>query len=145
MSSIIIEDNKFPDIIVQFILDYMMTDDMIPDNDNWNVVVKKMEGAGIKTILMQYYLNTNSIEKSKYKNIKKIFHDKSKKETINIVNQIPNTINKKKKGNLSGIIKKVLKLIKSHKECHYGMPLHEDTIDKIIDKVLNESEYIQED
>ena len=65
MSSIIIEDDKFPDIVVQFILDYMMTDDMIPDNENWSAVVKKMEGAGIKTILLQYYLNTNAIEKSK--------------------------------------------------------------------------------
>jgi len=142
MSSVIVEDDKFPDIVVQFILDYMMTDDMIPDNDNWSAVVKKMEGAGMKTILLQYYLNTNAIEKSKYKDIKKIFHGGSRKETINIVDQIPNVAKTKPKG-ISKIIKRVLKLIKSHRERHYGMPLNEETIDQIIDKVLKESTYTQ--
>jgi len=144
MSTVKVENDKFPDIIVQFILDYMMTEDMIPDNENWAFIVKKMEGAGMKAQLMKYYLNTNAIEKSKYKDIKKIFHTKSKssgKETINIVNQIPDTSKEKpKKQGISKIIKKVLKLIKSHKERHYGMPLHEETIDQIIQKVLKESE-----
>jgi len=145
MSTVKVENDKFPDIIIQFMLDYMMSDDMIPDNENWAYIMQKMEGAGMKAQLMKYYLSTNAIDKSKYKDIKKIFHTKTKstgKETINIVNQIPDTIKKKSKvSGISKIIKNVLKLIKSHRERHYGMPLHEDTIDKIIEKVLKESDY----
>jgi len=140
MSSIIIKKDNFPDIVIQFILDCMMSTDINIDNDDWDIILEKINKSGLKAPLLKYYLNTDAVDKSKYKDIKKIFHknENSKKETINIVNNITKT-KKEKPKNITKIIKKVLKLIKSHKEHHYGMPLHEDTINKIIEKVLDES------
>lgn len=141
MSSIIIEEDRFPDIVVQFILDNIMSDDMDIDNPEWDVLLSKIENAGLKANLIKYYINTNAVDKSKYKDIKKIFHTKGKvkKSTINIVDKVPSKSKNKEKSSISKVVKKILKIIKSHKRRHYGMPLNESVIDNIIEKVINES------
>jgi hypothetical protein len=119
-----------------------MTDDMILNNENWDIVAKKIKDAGLKPILLKYYINTNAVNKSKYKDIKKIFHNNSKKETINIINgksdQSP-----KNNSNIKKNVKRIIKLIKFQKNRNHGMPLSEEMIDKIINKVLTEN--IRED
>jgi len=40
---------------------------------------------------------------------------------------------------IKDIVKKALKLIKAHKKRIHGMPLNEETVDKIIEKIIKES------
>ena len=141
MSSIHIEPDHFPDVVIQYLLDSMMTDNM-GDNEAWDNVVKKMEGAGMKAQLLKYYLNTNAVDKSKYKDIKKVFHSNGMiKSTINIQNKKAKKDKAKKDSTTKSLIKKVLRLIKAHKEKYtHGMPLNEERIDKIIENVLKETD-----
>jgi len=139
MASIKVDVNEFADIVSLFILDYIMSDNMIIDNDKWETFIDHTRDRGLKTELVKYYISTSGTSKNKYKEIKRIFtkEGKGKKATINITNEYKEK--PKEKGKLKSLLKKTVKLIKSHKYRHYGMPLNEDTIDKILDHVLTEA------
>jgi len=139
MASIKVSIDEFPDVVALFTLDYIMSDKMVIDNDKWELFIDHTRDRGLKTELVKYYIATDAIGKSKYKEIKRIFtkEGKGKKATINIINEYKEK--SKEKGKLKTLLKKAIKLIKSHKDRHYGMPLNEDVIDKILDRVLTEA------
>jgi hypothetical protein len=89
---------------------------------------------------VKYYIATNANEKSRYKEIKRIFREKGKgrRATINIVNNDSGKSDVKKDGIIKTITKKVLKAVTEHKKRYYNMPLTESKVDDIIDKVINE-------
>jgi hypothetical protein len=141
MATVKVTEDTFPDIVVLFILDYIMSDDMVIDNEKWEYFIDKLHGKGLKTELVKYYIATNANEKSRYKEIKKIFHKqgKGRRATINIINQDGKKKDDAKKDSvIKTIVKKALKIVMEHKKKYYNMPLTETKVDDIIDKVMNE-------
>jgi len=136
MATIKVTKNEFPDIVVMFMMDYIMDNKIVIDNDNWDYFVDKMMGKGIKPQLLKYYIDIDAIEKSKYKEVKGIFSGKGNRSTINIVNN-----DKQEKTNTSKIkriIRKVLNITEKRRNKYRGFPLTDDIIDDIINKVVNE-------
>jgi len=142
MSQINIKKDDFPDILVMFMLDYIMSDDMDIDNIQWEKFILQLEKLGIKVNLVKYYIGINATKKTKYKSISGIFRDKSKnKATINIIDKdVKNKKQKTSNTDTKQKIKKVLKLVREYRNKRYGMPLTEDIIDNIIDKVIGEDD-----
>lgn len=142
MSSIKTTTNKFPDIIISFMLDYIMNEDSMDiENDKWTIFLDSFKSKGLKPALIKYYIATNAVDKSKYKMIKNVFSNKKteKKSTIAILNSRNKEKEKPtKKSILKKVIKKIITTIKNEKKKCYGMPLHESKIDNIIDSVLKE-------
>lgn len=138
MPSINVTPNEFADIVVTFLIDNMVGDDLLLENEEWDVIIDKMEKSGLKSYLMHMYMNMPTKTRNKYKYIDNIFQtpdmgrysinilrDKSKKD-------LPS---KKKNSIIKQVIKKSLKLIKAHRK-RYGNLITEETVDKIIDKVI---------
>ena len=141
MATVKVTEDTFPDIVALFILDYIMSDDMVVDNEKWEYFIDKLHGKGLKTELVKYYIATNANEKSRYKEIKRIFRKegKGRKATINIINQDDRKKSDAKKDSvIKTIVKKALKAVTEHKKKYYNMPLTESKVDDIIDKVMNE-------
>jgi hypothetical protein len=118
-----------------------MSDDMVIDNEKWEYFIDKLHGKGLKTELVKYYIATDANEKSRYKEIKRIFRKESKgrKATINIVNQDDGKKGDGKKDNIiKTITKRTLKTVTEYKKKYYNMPLTESKVDDIINKVMNE-------
>jgi hypothetical protein len=141
MATVKVTEDTFPDIVALFILDYIMSDDMVVDNEKWEYFIDKLHGKGLKTELVKYYIATNANEKSRYKEIKRIFRKegKGRKATINIVNQDDRKKSDVKKDSvIKTIVKKALKAVTEHKKKYNYMPLTESKVDDIIDKVMNE-------
>jgi Zn-finger domain-containing protein len=142
MATVKVTEDTFPDIVALFILDYIMSDDMVIDNEKWEYFIDILHGKGLKTELVKYYIATNANEKSRYKEIKRIFRKegKGRKATINIVNQDDRKKSDVKKDSvIKTIVKKALKAVTEHKKKYYNMPLTESKEDDIIHKVMNES------
>jgi hypothetical protein len=141
MATVKVTEDTFPDIVALFILDYIMSDDMVVDNEKWEYFIDKLHGKGLKTELVKYYIATNANEKSRYKEIKRIFRKegKGRKATINIINKDGTKKSDAKKDSvIKTIVKKALKAVTEHKKKYYNMPLTESKVDDIIDKVMNE-------
>ena len=137
MAGIKVTPNQYADVTVAFLLDAMMKrEEILPNNPEFHYILRKMEKAGMKSHLMSYYLDTSSITRGKYKTIRKSFTGADVNNNISIVNS-DDTMPDDEKSTIRNIVKQTLKLIKSHKlKKNSGLPLNEETVDKIITKVL---------
>jgi hypothetical protein len=139
MPTINVTPNDFVDIVSCFLIDNMIGDELLIDNEEWDIIISKMEKCGLKSYLMHMYMNMPSKTRTKYKYIDNIFHtDDIGRYTINILRQSKSEKKlplKKKNGIIKQVIKKSLKMIKSHKK-RYGNVITEETVDKIIDRAL---------
>jgi hypothetical protein len=138
MAGIKVTPNQYADVTIAFLLDAMMKpDEVLPNNPEFHYIIKKMQKAGLKSQLMSYYLDTSSITRGKYKVVRKSFTGKSDNNNIQITKSPDTKIPDDAKTTIRNIVKQTLKIIKSHKlNRNNGMPLNEKTVDKIIDKVL---------
>lgn len=136
MASIRVTPDEFADFVIAFLLDSMMRSDKVLDeNDEYHYIIRKMERAGLKSQLLSYFLDTSAITRGKYKIISKSFTGEESQNSI-VISGTP-TSSYDDKTTIKNIVKQTLRLIKSHKlRKNNGMPLNEETIDKIIDKVL---------
>ena len=140
MATIKVTTNEFPDIIVMFLMDYIMNNKITIKNDNWDYFVDKMIGKGLKAQVLKYYIDIDAIEKSKYKEIKGIFTDKGSRSTINIVkNDTKPNKDDTKVSTIKKIVKKVLHITEKRKKRYYNMPLTDEVINGIVNKVINEN------
>ena len=141
MSSIHIDSDDWPDIVVSYLLDKMMNpDEVSPDNKEFNKIINKMKNSGMKPSLLHMYLNSESVIRGKYKIISSVFNDEhqtTSRITISNNQSIKDIDDKNKKVSIKNIVKKALKLIKSHKK-KYGNLITEKTVDKLVDKILEE-------
>lgn len=138
MAGIRVTPNQYSDITVAFLLDAMMhPDEVLPNNPEFHFIINKMQKAGLKSQLMSYYLDTSSITRGKYKVIRKSFTGLEAQNTIHITKSDDTVLPPDKKMTIRNIVKQTLRIIKSHKfRRNNGMPLNEETVDKIINKVL---------
>lgn len=138
MASIKLTPDEFADVVVAFLLDSMMkSDDVLPESHEFHYIVKKMEMGGMKAHLLSYFLDTSSITRGKYKVLRKSFVDKGQQNNILITADLAKDDKYDDKITIKNIVKQTLRLIKSHKmRKNNGMPLNEETVDKIIDKVM---------
>lgn len=138
MAGITVTPDEFADIVVSFILDAMTKPDVIlPNNVEFGYIIHKMVGGGMKSPLLSYYLDTSSITRGKYKMIQKSFTEQGDRSSIVISKSSNDKMPDDEKSTIKHIVKQTLRTIKSHKmRRNNGMPLNEETVDKIIDKVL---------
>jgi len=138
MAGIKTTPNQYADITISFLLDAMMKpDDILPDNHEFHYIIGKMKKSGLKAQLLSYYLDTSSLTRNKYKVIRKSFTGKADSNSIVIVRSGDTTIPDDEKTTIKNIVKQTLRIIKSHKlRKNNGMPLNEETVEKIINKVL---------
>jgi hypothetical protein len=138
MAGIKVSPDEFADIVVAFLLDNIMQPgEILPNNVEFDYITDKMKNGGLKSPLMSYYIDTSSITRGKYKMIRGSFTGKDKQNTI-VISGVPDTpMPDDEKTTIKNIVKQTLRIIKSHKmRRNNGMPLNEETIDKIIDKEL---------
>ena len=142
MATIKITENEFPDVVVMFLMDYIMGNKTTIKNERFDDFIDKM-GAGIKPKLLKYYIGLDAIEKSKYKEIKGIFSGNTKRATINIIKDgDTKKENPDKVSRIKNIVKKVFGVVeKKKKKCH-GMPLSEEVITGIIENIIKNEEVI---
>ncbi len=143
MPAINVDKEEFTDIVMNFLLDNIRDGgkDLSIDSDDFNVIIEKMKKCGLKVHLTYAYINSDPTTRSKYKMIRKAFTgDSSGKYTITIQSkkERKDTTSKEKETILKTIVKKSLKLIKSHKT-RYGQLITEDTVDRLIDKIIKEN------
>ena len=140
MPTINVTPNEFTDIVASFLIDNMVGDDLLLENEEWDIIIKKMEKCGLKSYLMHMYMNMDTKTRTKYKNINNIFqYPDMGRYTINILRGKPkkDLPSKKKNSIIKQMVKKSLKLIKSHRK-RYGNLITEETVDKIIDRALKD-------
>jgi len=140
MPNIKLTPNEFADITITFLLDALMEKDgdVLPNHDEFQYVMKRMERAGLKTHFLHMYLNMKPLTRGKYKKLKSAFTDKaSGGYNIHINGNEKDTDQEEPEGLTKSLIKKSIKMIKSHKS-QYGSLITEDTLDKIIDKVMKD-------
>jgi predicted transcriptional regulator len=110
VAKIIVEPNEFADIVISFLFDKMLhPKEIVPNNDDFNEFIEKIRGKGLKTLLMQYFLNMDSRTRVKYKIIKDVLEEGSSQTSV--INISPEKVEKKKeisKGLLKNIIKKLI-------------------------------------
>ena len=137
MAAIKINPDEFVDIMVAFLLDKMMEEDVVlPGNEQFDELIDLMTRLGIKPFLLKHYIRSSPVLRNKYKVIRKSFIDRSHRSSIDIAG----TADDKKKSSLAGKIKKIIKLVNNSKTRNLGVPLTEEKIDVIIDKVMSEGE-----
>ena len=137
MAGINITPDGFPDIVVSFLLDAMMNDNILPGNDEFSLLIDKIKSS-TKPSLLNYYMSMDATSRGRYKMIQKSFIDGGQ-SVIAISGEPEQKISVDKHKTIKYIIKKVLSLIKSEKlRKNNGMPLNEEKVDRIIQYVLNE-------
>ncbi len=137
MNAINITKDKWPDIVVAFLLDKMIKgDDVLGDDERFNDLMKVMETRGLKPILLHYYMSSDPTSRSKYKMIGKSFKT-GNTEGARISIAPSKTTPKKDTSTIKNLIKKALRLVVAHKK-RSGFPLSEEKVDKILDKLLKE-------
>ena len=141
MASIKITPDQFADIVIALLLDAMSEkENILADNEEFYQIIDKMKRSGMKAPLLSYYISTSSIVRNKYKVIRPSFTDEGASNTI-VIDESPDKKSKDdpKASKIKTLVKKALKLIRSHKlRRNSGIPLNEETVDKIIDKLLKE-------
>ena len=138
MAGIRVTPDQYSDITVAFLLDAMMKpDEVLADNLEFHYIIKKMKKAGLKAQLLSYYLNTNAGTRTKYKVLRKSFTKEAPTNNILITGDKTDSMPRDDKTTIKNIVKQTLRIIKSHKlRRNNGMPLNEETVEKIINKVL---------
>lgn len=137
MAGIRLTPNEFSDLVVAFLLDAIMKpDEVVPNNLEFHYILKKMKGAGLKSHLLSYYLDTSSITRGHYKRIRGSFTGDDAQNNI-VITKSKDIMPDDEKTTIRNIVKQTLKVIKSHRlKRNNNMPLNEETVDKIITKVL---------
>lgn len=137
MAGIRLTPNEFSDLVVALLLDAIIKpDEVLPNSLEFHYILKKMKGAGLKSQLLSYYLDTSSITRGKYKKIRGSFTGDDDQNNI-VITKSKDTMPDDEKTTIRNIVKQTLKVIKSHRlRRNNNMPLNEETVDKIITKVL---------
>lgn len=138
MAGIKVKPNEYADITVAFLLDAMMKpDEVLPNNPEFHYIIRKMQKAGLKSQLLSYHLDTLAKTRSKYKVVRGSFTGEDSQNNIHIISSPDTVMPDDEKTTIRNIVKQTLKIIKSHKlNRNSNLPLNEETVDKIIDKVL---------
>lgn len=150
MATIVITGDEFGDFTISFLLDAMINDEILPDNEAFQRVVKNMERKGMKAVLLQEFLRFKSQQRIQYKRIKPSFEEGNKgSNIINITNtgfvkediEIKETLQKEQ---VRETIDKVLLLLKKRRR-KTGLPVSRKNTEKIIEKVLSQETYLTEE
>lgn len=137
MAGVRLTPDEFADFVVAFLLDNIMhPDEILPGNVEFDYITDKMKNSGLRSPLLSYYIDTSSITRGKYKMIRRSFTGEDDYNSI-VISGKPEITPPDEKTTIKNIVKQTLRLIKFHKmKRNNGMPLNEETVDKIIDKVL---------
>jgi len=141
MAGIITDKEEFSDIIIKFLLDSLMNRGIDIKNEEFQEILLKMEKCNIKPYMIHAYINMDSKTKQKYKIFKKVFEKNASGNSTVVITPVKKEkekISKDKESLIKTIVKKSLKLIKSHKN-RYGQLISEETVDKIIEKSIKET------
>jgi hypothetical protein len=114
MAKINVKPEEFPDIVVSFLLDKLLhPKEVVPENEEFNDVAKKMKDKALNTTLMQYYLGMDARKRNDYKRIKDVFDGTSQDMMVINISPFESKKKREKAKKKEGIIKKVInKLIK---------------------------------
>ncbi len=83
MASIKIKHERFPDIVVIYLLDVLMHGCEI-ENELFDDLIERIKKSGLKTYLINYFLYTDSSIRVKYKNIRKAIKDSKGSASLKI-------------------------------------------------------------
>jgi LPS O-antigen subunit length determinant protein (WzzB/FepE family) len=102
---------EFATFVLTFLMDKTINPDEVVTKDNrFNTFIEKYSGR-FKSILMQYYLDSDAIERMQYKRVKDIFQlgaDNKKSHTIRITPSKTKKEKEKERGFLKKLIAKIL-------------------------------------
>lgn len=144
MASTNLTKDEFVDYIVAFLLDKMIKpNEILPDSEDFNKLIKDLKGRGVEKVLLNFYMNSSPLVRSKYKATRKSFMAGSKDIlTLGIRGNVDKE--KETKSTLKSLIKKSLKLMAAQKR-RIGFPLSEKRVDRIIEHVMIEEGFVIED
>ena len=135
MASANIKKDEFADFLMAFLLDKILhPDKVLPEHEEFNGLIKKMEQKGLRPLLMYYYMGIEPNVRSKYKMISKTLRGGNKESfMINAKGEV----SKKEKSTFKDVVKKALRLIKASRK-RSGFPLSEEKVDKILDRLFDQ-------
>lgn len=146
MGKIIVSPDEFFSVIMVFLYDMIVNnEEILLQGKDIQGMIDKMIKKGMKSPLMQFYLNLNSEERLKYKRIKDSFYKKnagetgikidSKKKINEDTNNLPENFY-----DLKDSIKRCITVMRKTKYKNPNRVITDDTMDKIIAHVLKEKE-----
>ena len=149
MATIVINGEEYGDITISFLLDAMVNDNILPENEAFQRIIKDMEQKGMKSRLLKEFLQFKAGQRIKYKRIKPAFEKGSRSGSIiNIDNkgvvkedvEIKDTLQKEQ---VRETVEKILSLLKKRRR-KTGLPVSRKNTDKIIEMVLSQETYLTE-
>ena len=144
MAAVNLSKEEFADYIISFLLDKMITgDEILPDYDPLNKLIKQLKSRGVDKLLLSYYISSGPLVRNKYKANRKVF-TVNNDDTLTLGVRGSVEKEKKTKGTLKSLVKKALKLMTAQKR-RIGFPLSDKRVDKIIQRVMIEEGFLLDD
>jgi len=105
-----VSPEQFGDLTIAFLFDKLLHfDEVIPDNNDFDKIMKVMENKGMKARFMRYYIDMDPSVRMKYKRIKSTFDGKTSDMSSIVIMPEKKIEKKEKEKSKEGIIKKMLK------------------------------------
>ena len=142
MSKLNVTTDEFANIVVAFLLDKLLhPTEIIPTNEEFDILSGKMYGKGLRALFMQFYLSLPASTRVKYKRLKKVFSGKVDKVQIHISKskEIKKELEKEKK---PGIIKQIAKAV-GKKMIGMDKELDDTDLDLLVEQIVKEMEELK--
>jgi len=141
MGKIIVDPEEFFDIIMIFLFDIINNrEEILLKNEDIVDILNIFERKGLKSPLMQYYLNLTSEQRVKYKRIRDSFYTQSVNESNIKITSNKDSITEDNENfyDIKDSIKRCISLMKKEKYNNPNRVITDDLMDKIITHVLKE-------
>ncbi|MFW6129962.1 MAG: hypothetical protein ACOC56_02185 [Atribacterota bacterium] len=87
MASIVVDSNTFPDIVASYLLDIMINDSEI-ENELFDEILEKLQRGGMKSYLMNYFLQMDGESRIKYKMIKQTLRNETNQKSVITIREV---------------------------------------------------------
>lgn len=144
MSKIVIDREKFAYLVMSFLLDNLLhEEDMIIENDDWDLIMRKVKMGGLKSHLMNAYVKMDGERRVEYKRIKKVFYEDSPTQyVINIQGQTDLKEDTTYKYKLKDLLREAIRLVEKEKK-KTGFTVNGEKVDRIIEHVINKQQQFE--
>ena len=144
MSRIVIDREKFTYLVVSFLLDNLLhEDEMIIENEDWDLIMRKIKLGGLKPHLMQTYIKMDSERRVDYKRIKDVFYnDSSNQYTIKIQGRSDLKEDTTYKYKIKDLLREAIRLVEKEKK-KTGFTVNGEKVDRIIEHVINKQQQFE--
>ena len=144
MADIKIHPDEFADIMAAYLLDMLRDDANLPDNGEFKKLISFLTDKGVKSVLYNHFINSESTTRIKYKRVKDGLLGEGGQVTRIIVTKGDTDYIKEDEAFDRDLCKQIFRTIKEVRMKHPSKILREDRIDKIIDYCIEQKKKREE-